>query len=133
MDREFIKQQSRIVDMKYARRIPSKQRCNIIDADESVMKKLKLKNLSIGKQPGVCVKPSLCTSNVEAKMFNKRNAGASQVKRKASSKRNASGFPSSYFSRTSPDVVTHFFFHSIVVERWHLERSWFYQRKICWL
>ena len=42
--------------------------------------------------------------------MNEGNAGASQVKRKASSKRNASGFPSSYFLRTSPDVVTQFFF-----------------------
>ena len=74
------------------------------------MKKLRVNKLSIYKQLGVCVKPSLSTSNVEAKMFNKRNAGVSQVKRKASSKRNASGIRSSFFLRTSTDVVTQFFF-----------------------
>ena len=110
MDWDFVKQQSRIVDIKHARRIPSQQKCKIIDADERVMKKLRVNKLSIYKQPGVCVKPSLFTSNVEAKMFNKRNAGVSQVKLKASSKRNASGIPSSYFLRTSNDVVTQFFF-----------------------
>ena len=110
MDWEFVKQQSRIVDIKHARRIPSQQNCMIIDADERVMKKLRVNKLSIYKQPGVCVKPSLSTSNVEAKMFNKRNAGVSQVKCKASSKRNDSGITSSYFLRTSTDVVTHFFF-----------------------
>ena len=110
MDWEFVKQQSRIVDIKHARRIPSQQKCKTIDADKRVMKKLRVNKLSIYKQLGVCVKPSLSTSNVEAKMFNKRNAGVSQVKRKASSKRNASGITSSYFLRTSTDVVTQFFF-----------------------
>ena len=97
MDWEFVKQQSRIVDIKHARRIPSQQKCKTIDADKRVMKKLRVNKLSIYKQLGVCVKPSLSTSNVGAKMFNKRNAGVSQVKRKASSKRNASGIPSSFF------------------------------------
>ena len=110
MDWEFMEQQSRIVDIKHARRFPSEKKCKINDADERVMKKLRVNKLSINKQPGVCVKSSLCTSNVEARMFNEKNVGASQVKRKASSKRNASGFPSSYFLRTSPDVVTQFFF-----------------------
>ena len=32
------------------------------------------------------------------------------MKRKVSSKRNASGFPSSYFLRTSTDIVTQFFY-----------------------
>ena len=109
MDWEFVKQQSRIVDIKHARRISSKQNCKIIDADKRVMKKLRVKKLSINKQPGVCVKPSLCTFNAEAKMFREEDSGASQVNRTASSKRNASSFPSSYFLRTSPDVITHFF------------------------
>ena len=109
MDWEFVNQQSRIVDIKHARRFSSEQNCKIIDADERVMKKLRVKKLSINKQPGVCVKPSLCTVNVEAKMFKEEVSGASQVKRTASSKINASSFPSSYFLRTSPDVVTHFF------------------------
>ena len=72
------------------------------------MKKLRAKKLSINKQPGVCVKPSLDTFNVQGNMFNE-NAEASQVTRNASSKSNASGFPSSYFLRTSTDVVTLFF------------------------
>ena len=38
------------------------------------------------------------------------NENAEQVKRNASCKTNASGFPSSYFLRTSTDVVTLFFF-----------------------
>ena len=42
-------------------------------------------------------------------MFKQEDSGASQVKRKASSKRNASGFPSNFILRTSPDVVTQFF------------------------
>ena len=121
VDWEFVKQQSRIVDIKHARRIPSEQKCKIIDADERVMKKLRVKKLSINKQPEICVKPSLDTSNVQGNMFNE-NAEASQVTRNASCKRNASGFPSSYFLRTSTDVVTLFFFHSNVLERWHLER-----------
>ena len=109
VDWEFVNQQSRIVDIKHARRISSEQKCKIIDADERVMKKLRVKKLSITKQPGVCVKPSLYTSNIEAKMFNEEDSGASQVKRTASSKINASSFPSSYFLRTSPDVLTQFF------------------------
>ena len=96
MDWEFVKQQSRIADIKHTRRMPSTHKCKSIDADDRVMKKLIVNKLSIGKQPGLCVKPCLDTSNVEGKMFNE-NAGASQVTRNASSKRNASGFPSSYF------------------------------------
>ena len=72
VDWEFVKQQSRIVNIKHARRIPSQQKCKIIDADERVIKNLRVNKLSINKQPGVCVKPSLSTSNVEAKMFNRR-------------------------------------------------------------
>ena len=94
MDWEFVKQQSIIVDIKHARRIPPEQKCKIIDADKRVMKKLKVNKLSINKQPGICVTPSLYTSNVEAKMFKEEDYGASQVKRRVSSKRNASGFPS---------------------------------------
>ena len=109
MDWEFVKQQSRIVDIKHARRIPSEQECKIIDADKRVMKKLRVKKLSINKQPGICVKPSLDTSNVQGNMFNE-NAEVSQVMSNASSKRNASGVPSSYFLRTSTDVVTLFFY-----------------------
>ena len=108
MDWEFVKQQYRIVDIKHARRIPSEQKCKIIDADKRVMKKLRAKKFSINKQPGLCVKPSLDTSNVQGKMFNE-SAEASQVTRNASSKSNAPGFPSSYFLRTSTDVVTLFF------------------------
>ena len=70
---------------------------------------MKVKKLSIRKQPGICVIPSLDTCNVEAKMFKEEAFGASQVKRRTSSKRNASGFPSSYFLKTSPDLVSHFF------------------------
>ena len=132
MDWEFVKQQSLIVDIKHARRIPPEHKCKIIDADKRVMKKLKVNKLSINKQPGICVTPSLYTSNVGAKMFNEEDFEASQVERTATSKRNASNSPSSYFLRTSPDVITHFFIHSRVVERWHLERSWLYQRKIFW-
>ena len=95
MDWEFVKQQSRIVDIKHACGIPSDQKCKIIDADERLMKKLRVKKLSINKQPGICVKPSLDTSNVQGNMFNE-NAEVSQVMRNASSKRNASGVPSSY-------------------------------------
>ena len=110
VDWNFVKQQSRIAEIKHSRRVSSKQKCKIIDADDRMMKKLKVKKLLIHKQPVVCVKPCASASNVEDKMFNDKSARASQVKRKASSKRNALGMPSSYFLRTSPDVVTHFFF-----------------------
>ena len=110
VDWEFVEQQSRIVDIKHARRFPSKSGCKISDANESVMKKLKVKKLSISKQPGICVTPSLNTSNVEAKLFKEEVSGVSQVKCRASSKKNASGFPSSYFLRTSTDVVTQFYY-----------------------
>ena len=110
MDWEFLEQQSRIVNIKHSRRLPSKVKCKIIDADKRVIKKLKVKKLSITKQPDICVTPSLYTSNVGAKMYKEEDSGASQVKLRASSKRNASSFPSSYVLRTSPDVVTHFFF-----------------------
>ena len=109
VDWDFIEQQSRIVDIKRSRRFPSKEKCKIIDADIRVMKKLKVKKLSISKQPSICVTPSLYTSNVEAKMFKQEDSGASEVKRTASSKRLAAGFPSSFVLRTSPDAVTHFF------------------------
>ena len=132
VDWDFVEQQSRIVDIKHARRFPSKEKFKIVDADKRVMKKLKVKKLSVSKQPGICITPSLYTSNVEAKMFNEEDSGASQVKCGASSKRNTSGFPSSYFLRTSTDAITNFFIHSMVVERWHLERSWLSQMKICW-
>ena len=109
VDWEFIEQQSRIVDIKHSRRLPSKVKCKIIDADKRVIKKLKVEKLSISKQPDICVKPSLYTSNVGAKMYKEEDFGASQVKRRASSKRNASGFPSNFVLRTSPDIVTQFF------------------------
>ena len=109
MDWDFVEQQSRIVDIRHSRRFPSKDKCKIIDADKKVVKKLKVKKLSISKQPSICVTPSLYTSNVEAKMFKQEDSGVSQVERRASSKRNASGFPSSFVLRTSPDVVTQFF------------------------
>ena len=73
-----------------------------------MIKKFKVEKLSVSKQPYICVTPSLYTSNVEA-MFKEEDSGESQVKRKASSKRNASGFPSNFVLRTSPDVVTQFF------------------------
>ena len=110
VDWDFVEQQSRIVDIKHSRRLPSKVKCKIIDADKRVIKKLKVKKLSISKQPGICVTPSLYTSNVGAKMCKEEDSGASQVKLRASSKRNASSFPSSYVLRTSPDVVTQFFY-----------------------
>ena len=97
VDWDFVEQQSRIVDIKHARRFPSKEKFKIVDADKRVMKKLKVKKLSISKQPGICVTRSLYTSNVGAKMFKEEDSGASQVKCRASSKRNTSGFPSSYF------------------------------------
>ena len=109
VDWDFVEQQSRIVDIKRSRRFPSKEKCKIIDADKRVIKKLKVQKLSISKQPVICVKPSLYASTVEAKMFKEKDSGASQVKRKASSKRNASRVPSSFVLRTSPDVVTQFF------------------------
>ena len=105
VDWDFIEQQSRIIDIRHSRRFPSKEKCKIIDADKRVIKKLKVQKLSISKQPVICVKPSLYASTVEAKMFKEKDSRASQVKRKASSKRNASGFPSNFVLRTSPDVV----------------------------
>ena len=109
VDWDFVEEQSRIVDIKHSRRLPSKEKCSIIDADERVVKKLKVNKLSISKQPGICVTPSLYTCNVEAKMFKEKDPGACQVKRTASSKRNVSGFPSSFVLRTSTDVVTQVF------------------------
>ena len=69
VDWEFVKQQSRIADIRHARRLNSKRKCKIIDADKRVIKKLKVKKLSITKQPGICVTPSLYTSDVEANML----------------------------------------------------------------
>ena len=79
VDCNFVEQQSRIVDIKHARRIPSEQKCKIIDADERVMKKLRVKKLSIDKQPEICVKPSLDTSNVQGNMFNENAEASSSV------------------------------------------------------
>ena len=110
VDWDFLEQQSRIVDINHSRRLPSKVKCKILDADKRVIKKLKVEKLSISKQPDICVKPSLYSSNVGAKMYKEEDSGASPVKLRASSKRNASTFPSSYVLRTSPDVVTHFFY-----------------------
>ena len=110
VDWNFVEQQSRIVDIRHSRRFPSKDKCTIIDADKKVVKKLKVKQLSISKQPTICVTPSLYTFNLEAKMFKEEDSGASQVKRTASSKRNVSGFPSNFVLRTSPDVVTQVFY-----------------------
>merc|ERR1712168_1484488 len=107
VDWEFVEQQSRIVDIKHARRFPSKEKFKINDADKRGMKKLKVTKLSISKQPGICITRSLYAPNVEAKMFKEEDSGSSQVKRIASSKRNTSDFRSSYFLRTSTDVVTH--------------------------
>ena len=41
VDWDFVEQQSRIVDIKHSRRLPSKEKCSIIDADKRVVKKLK--------------------------------------------------------------------------------------------
>ena len=54
VDWDFVEQQSRIVDIKHYRRLSSKEKCSIIDADERVVKKLKVNKLSISKQPGIC-------------------------------------------------------------------------------
>ena len=96
VDWDFVEQQSRIVEIRRSRRFPLKEKCKIIDADKRVIKKLKVQKLSISKQPVICVKPSLYTSTVEAKMFKQEESGASQVKLRASSKRNASTFSSTY-------------------------------------
>ena len=96
VDWGFLEQQSRIVDFRRSRRFPSKDKCKSIDADKRVIKKLKVQKLSISKQPVICVKPCLYTATVEAKLFKEKDSVASQVKRKASSKRNASGFPSNF-------------------------------------
>ena len=111
VDWHYVETQWKMLDMKRARQhqVSSKQKCKMNDAKDRPIKKLKVSNLTIYKQPGLCVKPRLAKANGEAKLFNKR-AETSQVKLRASSKRNASTFPSSYVLRTSPDVVTHFFF-----------------------
>ena len=53
VDWDFVQQQSTIVDIRQSRRFPSKEKCKIIDADKRVIKKLKVKKLSICKQPGI--------------------------------------------------------------------------------
>ena len=110
VDWKFIEQQSRIVDIKQSRRFPSKNKCKTIDEKNRLIKKLKVNKLSITKQPVIFVKPTLVTSNVEAKMFKEKDKGVAQMKRTASSKRNALSFPSSNFLTTSTGVVTHVFY-----------------------
>ena len=125
VDWHYVETQWKILDMKRARRRRSspKQKCKMNDAQDRPIKNLKVSNLTIDKQPALCVKPRLPKIIGKAILFNQKRAGASQVKLRVSSTRNASSFPSSYVLRTSPDVVTHFFSHSLVLERWHFERS----------
>ena len=132
---QLMDYKDKIADIKHARRTTSKLKCKINDAQERVTSNFKLKSSKIDKQPRLSVNPRLCTYNIEAKMLQKKRTGSYQMKRKASSKSKASSVSPNYILRTSPDDVTHFFFHSVVLERCHLERSWLersrvYQRKI---
>ena len=80
-----------------------------------------LKSSKIDTQPRLSVKPRLCTCNIEARMLKKKRTGS--YKLRASSKSKASTLSPNYILRTSSDDVTHFFFHSLVLGRWHLARS----------
>ena len=135
VDWELMDYKDKIADIKHARRTTSKLKCKINDAQERVSNNFKLKSSKIDKQPRLSVKPRLCTYNIEAKMLKKKRTGSYQMKRKASSESKASSVSQNDILRTSPDDVTHFFFHIVVLERCHLERSWLernrvYQRKI---
>ena len=112
VDWHYVETQWKIVDIKRARRsqVSSKQNCKMNDAHDRPIKNLKVSNLRIYKQPGLCVQPRLPKANGEAKLFIQKRARKSRVELKASFKSKASSVSSSYVLRTSPDVVTHFFF-----------------------
>ena len=116
VDWDYVETKLKIIDIMRSKRhqIVSKQKCKINDAEKRPIRKLKVNNFKIHKQPGVCVNPRLTESYGEEKMF-KNIANKSKVKRKASSQ--ITGGTPNCSIKTSPDFVSHFFFNSRIVER----------------
>ena len=108
VDWNFLEGKLKIIDiMRIKRRQKlSKQKCKINDAEKRPFRKLKVNNLNIHQQPGICVNPRFTVANGKKKMF-KNFVRKFQVKRKASSKKTS--------SVTSNPCL--FFFHSKIVER----------------
>ena len=109
VDWDYVETKLKIIDIMRSKRhqIVSKPKCKINDAEKRPIRKLKVNNFKIHKQPGICVNPRLTESYGEEKMF-KNIAKKSKVKRKASSQ--ITGGTPNCSIKTSPDFVSHFFF-----------------------
>ena len=117
VDWGFLERKLKIIEIMRSKRrqIIAKQKCKINDEEKRPIRKFKVKNLKIHKQPGIFVNPHLTEANGEEKMF-KNIVRKFQVKRKASSNKTSS-VTSNCTIKSSPDLVTLFFFHSRIVER----------------
>ena len=109
VDWEYVETKMKIIDIMRSKRhqMVSKTKCKINDAEKRPIRKFKLNKFKIHQQPGICVNPRLTKPNCEEKKF-KNIVRKSQVKRKASSQ--ITGGNSNCFIKTSPDLVSHFFF-----------------------
>ena len=109
VDWSHLERKLKIIEIMRSRRCQnnSNQKSKINDAKKRPVRILKVKNLKIQKQNGICVNPRLTEANGEEKMF-KNIVRKSQVKLKASSQ--ITGGTPNCSIKTSPDLVSHFFF-----------------------
>ena len=109
VDWNYVESKLKIIDIMRSKRhqTVSNKKCKKNDAENRPIRKFKVNNFKIHQQPGICVNPRLTKPNCEEKKF-KNIVRKSQVKRKASSQ--ITGGNSNCSIKTSPDLVSHFFF-----------------------
>ena len=110
VDWSHLERKLKIIEIMRSRRCQnnSNQKCKNNDAKKRPVRILKVKNLKIQKQTGICVNPRLTEANGKAKMF-KHCVKKFNLKPQGSSDK-ISSVTQNCNINTSPDLVTLFFF-----------------------